>query len=66
MRKMKKGALVLMLGGSTLFGGCLGGWWNAALQGIPGTLLTEFLTDNDGFFDLFEDGGTAAAPDAVN
>lgn len=66
MRKVKMGALLAMLSGSTLFGGCLGGWFNAALAGIPGTLLTEFLLDNDGIFDLFEDGGTAAAPDTVN
>jgi len=66
MRKVKMGALLAMLSGSTMFAGCLGGWWNWAIQGIPGALLTEFLTDSDGFFDIFEDGGTAAAPDAVN
>ena len=67
MRKVKMGALLAMLGGSTLFGGCLGGgnwtqWlWTAALQqGV------EFVFDNDGVFDLWEDGGTAALPDTVN
>lgn len=59
MRKAKMGALLMMLSGSTLFGGCLGGWFNAALQGIPGTLLAEWLVDNDGVFDLFEDGAAA-------
>ena len=66
MRKVKMGALLTMLSGATLFGGCLGSWWNAAIQGLPGTIIAEWLTDNDGIFDLFEDGGTAAAPDAVN
>jgi len=60
MRKMKMGALLAALSGSTLFGGCLGGWFNAALQGIPGTVVAEWLLDNDGVFDLFPDG--AAAP----
>jgi len=64
MRKMKKGALLAALSGATLFGGgCLGGgnwtqWlWTAALQqGV------EFVFDNDGVVDLFEDGATAANP----
>lgn len=55
MRKMKMGALLVLLSGSTLFGGCLGGWWNAALQGLPGTIFSEFLLDNNGIFDLFPD-----------
>ena len=66
MRKAKIGALLMLLSGSTLFGGCLGGWFNAAIKGLPGTILAEWLTDNDSIFDLFEDGGTAAAPDTVN
>jgi len=56
MRKVKLGALMAMLGGSTLFGGCLGGWFQAALTGIPGTVVAEWLLDNDSVFDLFEDG----------
>ena len=61
MRKVKMGALFAMLGGSTLFGGCLGGWWQAALAGLPGTIIAEWVLDNDGVFDLFEDGTTGLA-----
>jgi hypothetical protein len=62
MRNMKKGALLLALAGTTLFGGCLGGmgWrqlaWTAAIS-----VGTQFLTDNNGVFDLFDDGSTEAA-----
>lgn len=59
--KMKKTALVALLGGTILGGGCLGlNWkqllWTTAVYGV-----TEFVLDNDGVFDLFEDGNVAAA-----
>ena len=60
MRKMKKGAALALLSGATLFQGCLGDWFNAALQGLPGTLFAEWLLDNDAIFDLFEGGNVAA------
>jgi hypothetical protein len=61
MRKSTlKGAALAALAGTVLqFGGCLNlnrilqyGAWYAAL---------EFVTDNDGVFDLFESGTVAAA-----
>jgi len=39
--------------------GCLGGWFQSLIPGLAGTLLGEFLTDNNAIFDLFPDGGTA-------
>lgn len=62
MRKTTlKGAALAALTGSVLqFGGCLD--LGQALQtGLWFTAL-EFATDNDGFFDLFEDG--EPTPDA--
>ena len=44
---------------TVLAGGCIN--FNTLLQAtLYGTIL-EFVTDNDGVFDLFEDGGEAAA-----
>lgn len=60
MKKTKKAALVALAGTMMAFGGCIGGWWQAAIAGLPGTIIAEFLLDNDSIFDLFEDGGTAA------
>ena len=62
MRKIKKSALLVLLGGTMFFGSCLGGlgWkqvaWTAAVS-----VGTQFLTDNNGVFDLFDDGSTEAA-----
>jgi hypothetical protein len=62
MRKMKKGALLAALAGTTLFGGCLGGWnWQRILWDTAIYAGTEFVLDNDGVFDLFESGDVAAA-----
>ena len=60
MRKAKMGALLVALSGAMLFsgGGCLGGWWQAALRGLPGTLVAEFLLDNGNVFDLFPSGNS--------
>ncbi len=60
MRKKKLGALLMLLSGSTMFGGCLGSYWNALLSGLPGSILTEFLTDNGGIWDIFPDGPATA------
>jgi uncharacterized membrane protein YeaQ/YmgE (transglycosylase-associated protein family) len=59
MRNAKKSVLFALLAGGTMFQGCLGGWFNWMIQGIPGTVVAEWLLDNDGVFDLFPDGGTA-------
>lgn len=63
MRKKSFKVVALLACTGTVFqlGGCLGTIVQASIQGIPGTVLTEFLLDNDGFFDLFEDGATADA-----
>ena len=61
MRKMKMSAVVALLSGATLFQGCLGQYFSWIAQGLPGTLIAEWLLDNDSVFDLFEDGAEAAA-----
>jgi hypothetical protein len=56
-----KAALLALLASGTLFQlGCLGTYFSFAVQGLPGTILAEFLLDNDSIFDLFEDGGSSA------
>lgn len=59
MRKktMKVAALLACAGTVFQFGGCLGNILPSALT--YGVL--EFALDNDGIFDLFEDGNVAAA-----
>jgi len=59
MKRVKKSVLFAVLAGGTMFGGCLGDWWGWVIQGVGGSVVAEFLTDNDGFFDLFEDGAAA-------
>ena len=58
MRKMKKGALLAALMGTTLFVGCLGSYFSYALKNLPGAAIAQFLIDNNAVFDLFPDGGT--------
>jgi len=60
-KNSKKAALVLLASGCLFQLGCLGQYFSFAVQGLPGTILAEFLLDNDSIFDLFEDGGEAAA-----
>lgn len=60
-RNTKVLVMILSTGAMLPMFGCLGGLFNAAIQGVPGTLLTEFLLDNDTVFDLFEDGNVTAA-----
>jgi len=66
MRKMKRAMLAALTGSIAIFGGCLGGgffetWWGRVV--LDGALDTawDFVADNDGVFDLFEDGNVAAA-----
>ena len=55
MRKMKKGALLLALAGTTLFGGCLGGWnWQRILWDTAMYAGQEYLLDG-GVLDIFTD-----------
>lgn len=63
MRKKSFKVAALLACAGTVFqlGGCLGGIVQASIQGLPGTILSEFLLDNDALFDLFEDGATADA-----
>lgn len=61
-RKFTKGALLAaLLGTSFQWFGCLGNnWWSRAFWGTVSYVGLEFVTDNDGVFDLFEDGNVAA------
>jgi len=54
-KTVKAAAAIALLGTVLQFGGCVGQIWNAFWQGLPGYLLTEFVTDNDAVFDLFAD-----------
>ena len=59
---MKKGAMLALLSGLTLFGGCLGGFgWQKVFWATAIYAGQEFVLDNDGVFDLFEDGEPTAA-----
>jgi len=58
-KNTKKAMLAAALMGTVLGGGCIN--FNTLLQAaLYGTIL-EWVTDNDGVFDLFEDGGESAA-----
>lgn len=64
MNKIKKIAFTVLAGGMVLGGGCLGGgggWWQQVLWGAAISIGTDFATDNDAVFDLFEDGEPTAA-----
>lgn len=53
---VKATALAMLTGGAVLGGGCLFGNWQARLLDAAWYVGTEWLTDNDAVFDLFEDG----------
>lgn len=58
---IKMTAIAALAGTMFQFGGCgINGLFNALVRTAPIYLGLEFLTDNDGLFDLFEDGGVAA------
>ena len=63
MKSMKKACALTLLTGTLFAGGCLGGFLNPQqlLTGAALYALNEFVLDNDGVFDLFEDGNVAAA-----
>lgn len=67
MNKIKKIALAALAGGTVIGGGCLGGLpWQQILWGSAISIATDFATDNDAIFDLFEDGEPTADADAAN
>ena len=49
-RYLALGAVVLQFGG-----GCIGGIFGGLLENAVSYTALEFLTDNDGIFDLFSD-----------
>jgi hypothetical protein len=62
MGKKVKYAAMATLAGTLLGGGCLGGLpWQQLLWVTAIQQAAEFALDNDGVFDLWEDGGVAPA-----
>lgn len=62
MRKnMLKVGVITLLAGTVFQFGCLGGIARNFIQAAPIYGLMSFVLDNDGVFDLFEDGNVAAA-----
>lgn len=63
-KKLTKGTLLAaLLGTAFQWGGCFGfgdTWWGRILWTAVGYAGLEFVLDNDGVFDLFEDGNVAA------
>lgn len=55
-KKTVKAAAAIALFGTVLqFGGCIGQWFGLVAANFPGYILSEFVLDNDGVFDLFAD-----------
>ncbi len=61
LKNAKKLALVGLASGALFQFGCLTDSWGSWLRAAAITTVIEFVTDNDGVFDLFEDGNVAAA-----
>lgn len=51
--KMKVAALMVLCG--SVFQGCFGGWLGQVVTYVTSGVVSDFLTDNDGIFDLFQD-----------
>jgi len=60
MQRNKKVALTAMAGTLMAFGSCLSVNPQELLVSAATHSVLEFVLDNDGVFDLFEDGGTGA------
>jgi hypothetical protein len=62
-RTVKATAMTILASGCMFQLGCLnlGGIFGQMLASIPVYAALEFVTDNDGVFDLFEGGATTAA-----
>lgn len=57
---IKMTAIAALAGTMFQFGGCgINGIFNALLRTAPVYVGLEFLTDNDGVFDLFQDSAPA-------
>jgi len=54
-KNFKMFAIVACAGTLLQFGGCFGGLFNRTLQALPAGIIADFVTDNDGVFDLFQD-----------
>lgn len=54
-KNLTKIAVVVCAGTILQFGGCFGGLFNRTLQALPAGIIADFVTDNDGVFDLFQD-----------
>jgi len=56
-RSVKRTAMALLCAGCVFqLGGCFGGIFNAMVRTAIPYVALEFVTDNDGIFDLFADG----------
>ncbi len=60
MKKSKRIALAVLAGGMMFHLGCLGGLLGQMWRAVPLYAALEFVSDNDGVFDLFEAGNVAA------
>ena len=63
--KMKVAALAALVGTVFQFGGCLGGNWQRILWTAAISQGAEWVLDNDGVFDLFDDGDRDTDADGV-
>jgi hypothetical protein len=55
-KTMKAAAMAAILGTVLQFGGCFGRIWQDLLTTGVSYAILEYVTDNDGVFDLFEGG----------
>jgi hypothetical protein len=58
-KTIKVASIGILAGMMFQFGGCLN--VRSILTAVPAYLALEFVSDNDGIFDLFESGNVAAA-----
>lgn len=54
-KSLKMLAIVACAGTMFQFGGCFGGWLGQVVTYVTSGVVSDFLTDNDGIFDLFQD-----------
>jgi len=61
-RTVKATAMTILASGCLFQLGCLnvGGLWNSVWRTAPVYFALEWVTDNDGLYDLFEGGAVAA------
>ncbi|MEK6797908.1 MAG: hypothetical protein AABZ12_02975 [Planctomycetota bacterium] len=61
MKTTKRIALGVIAGSMLFNWGCLGGMFNQVWRAVPVYAALEWVSDNDGIFDLFEGGNVTAA-----